>query len=128
MDNIDHLIRKVSKYVSFGQPIASGSVVSQRVSDPRIPMLAYYLSLKALEDDKNHYHEVWLKKDGLFAITDAWYRESTVSRKLLQDNLTFEQLKKHYGDEESHNIALRISEIIKKSEKEDWKPYSAKRF
>jgi hypothetical protein len=123
MDNIDHLIRKISKYVSFGQPVASGSVVSQRVSDPRIPILAYYLSLKAQAGEDNYYHEVWLKKDGKFAITEAWYRESSVTRKLHLDNLNYEQLKAAYGEEEAHSIALRISEIIKKSEKEDWRPF-----
>lgn len=124
MDNIDHLIRKVSKYVSFGQPVASGSVVSQRVSDPRIPILAYYLSLKVQEEEQNYYHEVWLKKDGKFAITEAWYQESRVTRKLYKDNLSYDQLKVEFGEEEAHSIALRISEIIKKSEKEDWKPFS----
>jgi hypothetical protein len=126
MDNIDHLIRKVSKYVSFGQPVAEGSVISQRISDPRISILAYYLGIQAVKEEENYYHEVWLKKEGLFAITEGWYRASNVTRKLFCDNLTFEQLKDKIGEDQAHGIALRITEIIKKSEREDWKRYDSR--
>ncbi|WP_248930154.1 hypothetical protein [Paenibacillus hamazuiensis] len=123
MDNIDHLIRKVSKYVSFGQPVSQGSLVSQRISDPRIPILAFYLGIQQMEGQNDYYHEVWLKKEGTFAITEAWYRGSNVTRKLLMDNLNFEQLKKNFGDDNANSVVLRITEIIKKSEKTDyWRP------
>jgi S-adenosylmethionine:tRNA-ribosyltransferase-isomerase (queuine synthetase) len=124
MQSVDQLIRKVSRYVSFGQPVSSGSVVSQRISDPRIPMQAYYLSLKAQSEQDQYYHEVWLKKEGSFAITEAWYKESSVTRKLHRDNLSYEQLTLAIGEEEANAIMMRITEIIKKSEKEDWRPLS----
>ncbi|WP_281885094.1 hypothetical protein [Paenibacillus sp. YYML68] len=122
----DQLIRKVSKYVTFGQPVASGSVISQRLADPRIPILAYYLTLIAQEGEKDYYHEVWLKKDGSFALTEAWYRESTVSRKLLKDDLSYEQLLETIGETEVNAIMMRISETIKKSERDDWRRYSSR--
>lgn len=121
MDHIDHLIHKVSKYVSFGQPVSEGSLVTPRISDPRIPIAAFYLGIQKMEGSENYYHEVWLKKEGLFAITEAWYKEdSKVFRKLLSDNVTFEQLKMKIGEDNATGIALRITEIIKKSE--GWKP------
>ncbi|KEQ23756.1 hypothetical protein [Paenibacillus tyrfis] len=79
MNPMDHLIKRVSKYVSFGQPVSSGSVVSQRLSDPRMPMQAFYL---------------------------------------------IEQLINAIGEEQSHHVILRMTEIVKKSEREDWRPYS----
>ncbi|MHC2203492.1 hypothetical protein [Paenibacillus sp. PvR053] len=124
MTSVEHTIKKVSRYVSFGQPVSSGSVVNQRISDPRIPMQAYYLTIQSKNEQENYYHEIWLKKDGDFAITEAWYRESNVTRKLLKDNLSYEQLKTSIGDEDSNNILMRMTEIIKKSEKEDWRPLS----
>ncbi len=124
MQPVEQLIRKVSRYISFGQPVSSGSVISQRLSDPRIPMQAYYLSLRTQNEQDQYYHEVWLKKEGYFAITEAWYKESSVTRKLHQDNLTFEQLALSIGEEDANAIVMRISEIIKKSEKEDWRPLS----
>ncbi|WP_240420911.1 hypothetical protein [Paenibacillus periandrae] len=122
MDNIDYVIKKVSTCITFGQPVSSGSVMSQRLSDPRISILAYYMSMKMINEAEHYYHEVWLKKEGLFAITEAWYKDSSVSRKLLHDNLTFEQLKGHFGEEEANSVVLRMTEIIKKSEREDWRP------
>ncbi|MEK8132384.1 hypothetical protein WMW72_31245 [Paenibacillus filicis] len=124
MQSIDQLIRKVSRYVSFGQPVSSGSVVSQRISDPRIPMQAYYLSLKAQNEQDQYYHEVWLKQEGSFAVTEAWYKDSTVTRKLHLDNLNYEQLIVAIGEEDANAVMMRITEIIKKSEKEDWRPFS----
>lgn len=124
MSSVEHILKKVSRYVSFGQPVSSGSVVNQRISDPRIPMQAYYLTIQSKNEQDNYYYEVWLTKDGEFAITEAWYRESNVTRKLLKDNLSYDQLKKYIGDEESNNILMRMTEIIKKSEKDDWRPYS----
>jgi hypothetical protein len=120
MDNIDHIVKKVSKYISFGQPVSSGSVFSQRISDPRIPMLAYYMSMKLQNEEEHYYHEIWLKKEGLFAVTEAWYQGSNVTRKIYQDNVTYEQIKALFGEEDAHSLAIRITEIIKKSEKEDW--------
>ncbi|MDF2960589.1 MAG: hypothetical protein K0S39_2324 [Paenibacillus sp.] len=120
MDNIDHIIKKVSKYVSFGQPVSSGSVFSQRISDPRIPMLAYYMSMKLRNEEEHYYHEIWLKKEGLFAVTEAWYKESNVSRKIFQDNVTYEHIKNTFGEEEANALVIRMTEIIKKSEKDDW--------
>ncbi|SFL12512.1 hypothetical protein SAMN03159341_103359 [Paenibacillus sp. 1_12] len=124
MDNINYVIKKVSTCITFGQPVSSGSVMSQRLSDPRIPISAYYMSMKTINEMEHYYHEVWLKKEGLFAITEAWYKDSSVSRKLLHDNLTFEQLKELYGEEEANSVILRMTEIIKKSEREDWRPQS----
>lgn len=124
MSSVEHIIKKVSRYVSFGQPVSSGSVVNQRISDPRIPMQAYYLTIQSKNEQENYYHEIWLKKEGAFAITEAWYRESNVTRKLLKDNLSYDQLKNSIGDEDSNNILMRMTEIIKKSEKEDWRPLS----
>jgi hypothetical protein len=124
MDNIDHLIKKVSTCVSFGQPVSSGSVMSQRLSDPRMSIMAYYMCMKTINEAEHYYHEVWLKKEGLFVITEAWYKESNVSRKLLHDNLSFEQLKETFGEEEANSVVLRMTEIIKKSEREDWRPNS----
>lgn len=121
--SIEHLIRKVSRYVTFGQPVSSGSVVSQRLSDPRIPMQAYYLTLQEQNKQEQYYHEVWLKKEGSFAVTEAWYKDNSVTRKLYKDNLSFEQLSRLIGKEESNAVMMRISEIIKKSEKDDWRPY-----
>ncbi|SDB99273.1 hypothetical protein SAMN02799630_05852 [Paenibacillus sp. UNCCL117] len=126
MHSVDQLIRKVSRYVSFGQPVSSGSVVSQRLSDPRIPMQAYYLTLTTQNERDQYYHEIWLKKEGSFAITEAWYKESSVTRKLHQDNLSFEQLTLSIGEENANAIVMRITEIIKKSEKEDWKRFSVR--
>jgi hypothetical protein len=120
MENIDHVIRKVSKYVSFGQPISSGSVFNQRISDPRIPMLAYYMSMKLQNEEEHYYYEIWLKKEGGFAITEAWYKESNVTRKLLKDNVTFEYIVSSFGEEEANNLIIRMTEIIKKSERDDW--------
>ncbi|TVY05528.1 hypothetical protein [Paenibacillus cremeus] len=122
--SIDNLIRKMSKYVAFGNPVSAGSVVSQRLSDPRIPMLAYYLTMQSKNEQEQYYHEVWLKKEGSFAITEAWYKESNVTRKLLQDNLSHDQLQRSIGEEDYSNIVLRITEIIKKYEKQDWRPQS----
>ncbi|NHN29330.1 hypothetical protein [Paenibacillus agricola] len=124
MDKINQIIKKVSTCVTFGQPVSSGSVMSQRLSDPRMPIMAYYMSMKMIEEAEHYYHEAWLKKEGLFAITEAWYKDSNVSRKLLKDNLTFEQLKEEFGEEESNAVVLRMTEIIKKSEREDWRPTS----
>ncbi|TBL71371.1 hypothetical protein [Paenibacillus thalictri] len=126
MENIDHLIRKVVKYVTFGQPVSQGSVVSQRISDPRIPILAFYLSLQQIDEKEQYYHEIWLKKEGMFAITEAWYRGSNVTRKLLKDHLNFEQLRTEFGEEIANNVGLRITEIIKKSERADWSSGSGK--
>lgn len=120
--HVEQLIKKLSKYVSFGQPVSSGSVVSQRISDPRIPIQAYYLSIKSKSEDEPYYHEVWLRKDGLFAIIEAWYRESNVTRKLLKDSLDYNALKEQIGPEDIGQIVVRMTEIIKKSEKEDWRP------
>lgn len=120
MENIEHVIKKVSKYVTFGQPISSGSVYSQRLSDPRIPIVAYYMSMKKQSENEEYYHEIWLKKDGTFAVIEAWYKESIVSRKLLHDNLEFDQISSLFGEEEASHIILRMTEIIQKSEKEDW--------
>ncbi|WP_426449311.1 hypothetical protein ACP26L_30835 [Paenibacillus sp. S-38] len=122
--NIEHLVKKVSKYVTFGQPVSSGSVVSQRLSDPRIPILAYYLINKQQNQEEQHYHEIWLKKDGSFAVTESWYRESNVTRQLLKDNLSFEVLQNHISEEDAEAIVIRLTEIVKKSEKEDWRPLS----
>jgi hypothetical protein len=124
MDNIDHVIKKVSTCVSFGQPVSSGSVMSQRLSDPRMPISAYYLSMKTINETEHYYHEAWLKKEGAFAITEAWYKDSNVSRKLLKDNLTFVQLKETFGEEEANSVVLRMTEIIKKSARDDWRPNS----
>ncbi|MCR8636661.1 hypothetical protein [Paenibacillus radicis (ex Xue et al. 2023)] len=120
MDNIDHLIKKVSKYISFGQPVSSGSVYSQRISDPRIPMSAYYMSMKLRNEEEQYYHEIWLKKEGHFAITEAWYKDSNVSRKIFQDNVSYDDIKSTFSEEDAHGLAIRMTEIIKKSEKEDW--------
>ncbi|AEI45376.1 hypothetical protein [Paenibacillus mucilaginosus] len=125
--NIEHLIKKVSKYVTFGQPVSSGSVVSQRLSDPRIPILAYYLINKQQNQEEQHYHEIWLKKDGNFAITESWYRESNVTRKLLKDHLSFEALQKDISAEDAEAIVIRLTEVIKKSEMDDWRPLSSRR-
>ncbi|CAG7656467.1 hypothetical protein ACFQI7_18825 [Paenibacillus allorhizosphaerae] len=122
--SIEHLIRKVSKYVSFGQPVSSGSVISQRISDPRLPILAYYLNMKLQNEQEQYYREVWLKKDGSFAITEAWYKDSSVTRKLYQDQLTADQLKHAIGEEELNSVILRMTEIVKKFERDDWKPQS----
>jgi hypothetical protein len=120
MENIDHVIRKVSKYVTFGQPVSSGSVFNQRISDPRIPMLAYYMSMQLQNEEEHYYHEIWLKKEGCFAITEAWYKESNVTRKLLIDNVTFEYIASSFGEEEANNLIIRMTEIIKKTERDDW--------
>ncbi|MFH5185968.1 hypothetical protein ACHHV8_26840 [Paenibacillus sp. TAB 01] len=120
MENFDILFKRVSKYVVFGQPVASGSVVNQRLSDPRIPMSACYMTLKVQNEGEHYYHEVWLKKEGLFAITEAWYKDSSVSRKLLHDNVGFAQLKELFGEEESGSVIVRMTEIIKKSERDEW--------
>jgi hypothetical protein len=122
MEKIDHIIKKLSKYISFGQPVASGSVFSQRLSDPRIPILAYYMSMKLQNEQENYYHEIWLKKDGYFTITEAWYQDSFVNRKILRDNVDFEQLKAAFGEDEANALLVRMTEIIRKSEKEDWSP------
>jgi len=122
--SIEHLIRKVSKYVSFGQPVSSGSVISQRISDPRLPILAYYLNMKLQNEQEQYYREVWLKKDGSFAITEAWYKDSSVTRKLYQDQLTADQLKHAMGEEELNSVILRMTGIVKKFERDDWKPQS----
>jgi hypothetical protein len=124
VDNIDYVIKKVSTCITFGQPVSSGSVMSQRLSDPRMPISAYYMSMKTMNEAEHYYHEAWLKKEGLFAITEAWYKDSTVSRKLLHDNLSFEQLKEFYGVEEATSVIMRMTEIIKKSERADWRPVS----
>lgn len=124
MDKIDYIVKKVSTCITFGQPVSSGSVMSQRLSDPRIPISAYYMSMKMINEMEHYYHEVWLKKEGLFAITEAWYKDSNVSRKLLHDDLTFEQLKGTYGEDEANSVVLRMTEIIKKSERDDWRPQS----
>ncbi|MGG2196404.1 hypothetical protein [Paenibacillus validus] len=124
MSSIEYLIRKVSRYVTFGQPVSSGSVISQRLSDPRIPMLAYYLGLQEQDKENQYYHEVWLKKEGTFALTEAWYKGSMVTRKLYKDNLSFEQLTGIIGEEDANAIIMRFNEIMKKSEKDDWRPYS----
>lgn len=121
MQHVDLLIKKVSKYVPFGQPVSSGSVVNQRISDPRIPMQAYYLTIKMLCEKESYYHEIWLKRECLFAITEAWYGASSVTRKVFKDNLNYEQLKETIGEEESSGIIMRFTEIIKKSEKDDWR-------
>jgi hypothetical protein len=120
MENIDHVIRKASKYVTFGQPVSSGSVVNQRISDPRMTISASYMSMKLQNEDEHYYHEIWLKKEGTFAITEAWYKDSYVTRKLLKDNLSFETLTEEFGEEEANNLIVRLTEIIKKSEKEVW--------
>jgi len=120
MDNIDPIIKKVSKYISFGQPVSSGSVFSPRVSDPRIPINAYYMSMKLLNEDEHYYHEIWLKNDGQFAITEAWYQGSNVSRKLYKESATYQQITDAYGEEDAGALLLRMTEIIKKSEKQDW--------
>ncbi|MDO3678657.1 hypothetical protein [Paenibacillus ehimensis] len=124
MNPVDHLIKKVCKYVSFGQPVSSGSLVSQRSSDPRMPMQAFYLTLQPKSEQEHYYHEVWLKKEGSFAITEAWYKDSTVTRSLVQDNISYEQLINAIGEEHSHHVVLRMTEIVKKSEREDWRPYA----
>lgn len=127
LHSINQLIRKVSKYVTFGRPISSGSVISQRISDPRIPIQAYYLAIQSKNEQENYYHEVWLKKEGTFAITEAWYtNENNIIRKLLKDNLSYEQLKAAIGDDQIHSIMFRITEIIKKSENDVWKPLSSR--
>jgi len=120
LDNVDHLIKKVSKHVSFGQPVASGSVINQRISDPRIPILACYMTMKPHNGEDNCYYEAWLEKDGVFAVTEARYKETTVTRSLLHSNLTYEQMKEVYGEEDVHAIVSRMVEIIKKSENDDW--------
>ncbi|CAG7614938.1 hypothetical protein PAESOLCIP111_01763 [Paenibacillus solanacearum] len=125
--SIEHLIRKVSKYVSFGQPVSSGSVISQRISDPRIPMQAYYLNMKLQNEQEQYYHEVWLKMNGSFAVTEAWYTDSSVTRKLYRDPLTADQLQQVIGEEEFSGIVLRMTEIVKKFEKDDWRPQSRRK-
>lgn len=125
--SIEHLIRKVSKYVSFGQPVSSGSVISQRISDPRIPMQAYYLNMKLQNEQEQYYHEVWLKMNGSFAVTEAWYTDSAVTRKLYRDQLTADQLQQVIGEEDFSGIVLRMTEIVKKFEKDDWRPQSRRK-
>lgn len=120
MEHIDLLIKKLTKYVSFGQPVSSGSVFNQRISDPRIPIAAYYMTMKLHNEEERCYHEVWLTKEGLFAITQAWYSDTTVTRKLVHNDLTYEQLKETMGEEEAKAVVARIAEIISKSEAEDW--------
>jgi hypothetical protein len=124
MDNIDHLVKKVSKSVSFGMPVSSGSVMSQRLSDPRLSMSAYYMTMKTINEQERFYHEIWLKKEGNFAVTEAWYTESNVSRKMLKDNLSFEDLKTNFGQEYAHSVLARMTEIVEKAEREDWRPNS----
>ncbi|WP_269869766.1 hypothetical protein [Paenibacillus caseinilyticus] len=116
------MIKKASKYVTFGQPVSSGSVISQRLSDPRIPIVAYYLMNQLQNPEEQHYYELWLKKDGNFAVTESWYRESNVTRQLLRETLSFEQLRAMISEEEAESIIIRLTEIVKKSEKDDWKP------
>ncbi|ALS23544.1 MULTISPECIES: hypothetical protein [Paenibacillus] len=123
MSSVEHIIKKVSRYITFGQPVSSGSLVNQRISDPRIPMQAYYLAIQSKNEQENYYHEIWLKKEGEFAITEAWYRENNVTRKLLKDHLSYDQLKNSIGDEEANHILMRMTEIIEKSE-DGWGPYS----
>ncbi|TDG00398.1 hypothetical protein [Paenibacillus piri] len=118
--DINRVIKEVSKYISFGQPVSSGSVFNQRISDPRIAMQAYYMSMKLRSEEEHYYHEIWLKKDGTFAITEAWYHGSTVSRKLYRDNVAFDDIVQTFGDEEANAVLVRMTEIIKKSEREDW--------
>ncbi|OXM85314.1 hypothetical protein CF651_17150 [Paenibacillus rigui] len=120
VENFEILFKRVSKCVVFGQPVASGSVVNQRISDPRIPMSACYMSLKVQNAEENYYHEVWLKKEGHFAITEAWYRDASVTRKLLHDNVCFSQLQQLFGEEETASVVMRMTEIIKKSERDEW--------
>ncbi|MCZ8523645.1 hypothetical protein [Paenibacillus sp. KR2-11] len=122
MNSIENLIKKASKYVTFGQPVSSGSVISQRLSDPRIPIVAYYLMNQLQNPEEQHYYELWLKKDGNFAVTESWYRESNVTRQLLRETLSFEQLRAMISEEEAESIIIRLTEIVKKSEKDDWKP------
>lgn len=120
--SIEHLIRKLSKYVTFGQPVSSGSVISQRLSDPRLSLQAYYLNMKQQNEQDQHYHEIWLIKEGSFAITEAWYKGSTVTRKLYKVSMDHEQLKKQIGEEEFNGVILRMTEIVQKFEKDDWRP------
>ncbi|UQZ85927.1 hypothetical protein SK3146_05217 [Paenibacillus konkukensis] len=120
MSDLELLIKKVSRYVSFGQPVSSGSVINQRISDPRVPISACYMSMKLMNEQEHYYYEIWLKKEGMFAVTEAWYKETTVSRSLLYDDLTYEQLAEVYGEEDSRTVIMRMNEIIKKSENEDW--------
>lgn len=120
MDHVDLLIKKLTRYVSFGQPVSSGSVFNQRISDPRIPISAYYMTMKLHNEEDRCYHEVWLTKEGLFAVTEAWYTETNVTRKLLHNNLTYDQLKETMGEEEAKAVVVRIAEIISKSEADDW--------
>ncbi|WP_028552551.1 hypothetical protein [Paenibacillus sp. UNC451MF] len=120
MEHVDLLIKKLTKYVSFGQPVSSGSVFNQRISDPRIPISAYYMTMKLHNEEERCYHEVWLTKEGLFAVTEAWYTETTVTRKLLHNDLTYEQLMETYGEEEAKSVVVRMTEIISKSEADDW--------
>ncbi|MFE5318573.1 hypothetical protein ACFQ88_07685 [Paenibacillus sp. NPDC056579] len=120
MDNLDPIIKKVSKHVSFGQPVAAGSVINQRISDPRIPISACYMTMKLHNKEDICYYEAWLQKDGLFAVTEAWYKETTVRRNLLHADLTYEQLQEVYGVEDVQAVVSRMIEIIKKSEQDDW--------
>ncbi|WP_192701317.1 hypothetical protein [Paenibacillus sp. OAS669] len=120
MEHVDLLIKKLTKYVSFGQPVSSGSVFNQRISDPRIPISAYYMTMKPHNEEERCYHEVWLTKEGLFAITEAWYTDTMVKRKLIHNDLTYEQLIEVHGEDEAKGVVVRMTEIISKSESDDW--------
>lgn len=120
-DSTEFLIRKVTQYVSFGQPVASGSIISQRLSDPRIPIQAFYLTMQMIDQEQHYYHEVWLKKDGDFAVLEAWYRETNVTRKLLKERMNFAQLKEEKGPDFASQITMRITEILKKSDRDGWR-------